>query len=213
MEKKEHSPVISLAVAMAGFAVLAVCGIACFSLDRALTIQRHDLSETRRQLLALDQACQTQRHELDETRQQLADATNKFAEAEKQNQTLSRQITEIQSRLRENKAVTETQAPPIHFSEAAPDVPAAESVEGKLRSEGKRWERTKGQPVAGDYGQDIMEGRLDQPKGRGGIGKVIFIGPNDQGSPCAQVDFGRGYVVGIMLSELSKVLLVGADLR
>lgn len=53
--------------------------------------------------------------------------------------------------------------------------------------------------------QDILEGRLQQPKGRGAIGTVVSVDMGNHGVPVATVDFGRGYTVGIYLSELSVV--------
>lgn len=82
---------------------------------------------------------------------------------------------------------------------------AADSVEGKLRAEGKHWVRTDGQIVPGVYVQDIFEGRLNQPTGRGAVGKVLVVGPNDEGAQCATVDFGRGYLAGVKFSELALV--------
>jgi len=45
---------------------------------------------------------------------------------------------------------------------------------------------------------------LDQPQGRGAIGKVTSVGTSN-GRQYAMVDFGRGYSVGIYFSELSAV--------
>jgi hypothetical protein len=86
------------------------------------------------------------------------------------------------------------------------EVAAANSVEGKLRTEGKHWTRTTGGFAVGAYVEDIYEGRMNQPHGRGAIGKILSLGsdPNN-GNPGATVDFGRGFVVGINLSELSLV--------
>ena len=84
-------------------------------------------------------------------------------------------------------------------------VAAADSVEGQLRSQGKHWVKTPGEITVGAYVQDRLEGRLDQPKGRGAIGKVISISTGEDGPKAATVDFGRGYSPGINLSELSLV--------
>ncbi len=93
-----------------------------------------------------------------------------------------------------------------------PSAPAKQvspdSVEGQLRSQGKRWARASGEITVGAYVQDILEGRLDQPEGRGAIGKVVSISTGDNGVAAATVDFGRGYSVGINLSELSLVSVV-----
>jgi hypothetical protein len=88
---------------------------------------------------------------------------------------------------------------------------AADSVEGQLRSQKKRWVQTTREVIAGAYVQDILEGRLGQPKGRGAIGKVLSVSTGDNGVEAATVDFGRGYSVGINLSELSLVEIVPED--
>jgi hypothetical protein len=88
---------------------------------------------------------------------------------------------------------------------------AADSVEGQLRSQGSRWVQTPGEINVGAYVQDILEGRLDQPKGRGAIGKIVSISTGNDDVPGAVVDFGRGYSVGINLSELRLVSVVSED--
>jgi hypothetical protein len=88
------------------------------------------------------------------------------------------------------------------------EVAAPDSVEGQLRSQGKRWVRTTGEITVGAYVQDAYEGRLGQPKGRGAIGKVLLISTGDNGVRAAMVDFGRGNSGGINLSELSLVKIV-----
>ncbi|HSY42545.1 MAG TPA: hypothetical protein VK811_01455 [Candidatus Acidoferrum sp.] len=82
---------------------------------------------------------------------------------------------------------------------------AADSVEGQLRTAGKGWIKATGEIKAGSYVQDILEGRLNQPLGRGAIGKVVYVAFGDGGQLDAMVDFGRGYRVGIHESELSLV--------
>lgn len=100
-----------------------------------------------------------------------------------------------------------SQLPQWHSSEpAAPD-----SVEEQLRSQGKHWVRIAGEITAGDYVQDIFEGRLGQPKGRGAIGKVVSLIVGNNGGPVAMVDFGRNYSVGINVTELSLVSVVRED--
>ena len=91
------------------------------------------------------------------------------------------------------------------------EVAAADSVEGQLRSQGKRWVQTTGEITVGAYVQDTLEGRLAQPKQRGAIGKVVSISTGNDGVPGAMVDFGRGYSVGINLSELTLVSVVRED--
>jgi hypothetical protein len=50
-----------------------------------------------------------------------------------------------------------------------------------------------------------LEGRLNQPEGRGAIAKVLSLNIETDGQPYAIVDFGRGYTVGIFLRELSLI--------
>jgi hypothetical protein len=87
--------------------------------------------------------------------------------------------------------------------------PAARgSLEFKLRSQGKHWVRTSGEIKVGNYVQDIYEPRMNQPFGRGAIGKVVEVLKGDHGQPVAEVDFGRDYVVPINFSELSPIRFV-----
>jgi hypothetical protein len=88
------------------------------------------------------------------------------------------------------------------------EVAAADSVEGQVRSQGKRWGQITGEITVGAYVQDILEGRRDQPKGRGAIGKVVSLSTGNNEVPAAMVDFGHGYSVGINLSELTLVSVV-----
>jgi hypothetical protein len=81
--------------------------------------------------------------------------------------------------------------------------PVDVSVEEQLRLAGKQWARIAGEITVGAYVEDILEGRLNQPEGRGSIGQVVSLLSDDNGQPAAMVDFGRGYVVGIYLAELS----------
>lgn len=97
-----------------------------------------------------------------------------------------------------------TDTPPWTSSQAA----AADSIEGQLRAQGKRWEKTAGDIKAGAYVQDTLEGRLNQPEGRGAIGKVVSVSTDNNGQQVATVDFGRKYSVPISFSELSLVNIV-----
>jgi hypothetical protein len=85
---------------------------------------------------------------------------------------------------------------------AAPD-----SMEGRLRAQGKSWILAPADIHPGDYVEDILRGRLDQPAGRGTIGKVVSVTGNELPT-AAVVDFGRGYAVGIFTTELSRIQFV-----
>jgi hypothetical protein len=213
MEKKGYTPVISLAVAVVSVLGLVACGIACFTLNRDLSLQRRELRENRTQLLTLDQALQDQRRALSETREQLAHATNQIAAAEQRSKSLNPQLTALQSKFHEGRPVTESAPATVQFPAEAPDVPAADSIESKLLSEGKSWERTPGQLVAGGYVLDTMEGRLNQPKGRGRIRIAVSVAANEAGRPVASVDFGHGYIVGISGGELAPVRILAPEVR
>ncbi len=213
MAKRESIPVVSLFVASISFLGLLGCGLACFSLDHALKLRRSELSETQSQLIALNQALEIQRHDLSEARQQLASATNQIAETQKTNQALAQHLTESQASPRSGKATGKAAPPPVQIPANVPDVPAPDSVEGKLKADGKIWERADGQPMPGGYVLDILNGRADQPKGRGRVGVVLSMVVNADGGSCALVDFGHGYIVGIATAELAPLRLVGPDLR
>jgi hypothetical protein len=77
-----------------------------------------------------------------------------------------------------------------------------------LRSQGKHWVRASGEIKVGIYVQDIYEPRMNQPVGRGAIGKVVEVLKGDHGQPVAKVDFGRDYVAPINFSELSPIRFV-----
>jgi hypothetical protein len=99
-------------------------------------------------------------------------------------------------------------APWIGPRPGQPDGAAApDSVEGRLRADGLKWEMAPGQVKAGGYVKDILQGRLDQPEGRGEIGKVTSV---DEfiGLEHAWVDFGRNCVEHIRTSELSPIRMV-----
>jgi len=85
---------------------------------------------------------------------------------------------------------------------AIADIPAADSIEGKLRSEGKGWECTRGELVVGAYVEDSLEESIGQPKGRGRVGIVLSLGTNTAGRAIAGVDYGHGYYLGAYTSEL-----------
>jgi hypothetical protein len=105
---------------------------------------------------------------------------------------------------KQNVPTDTTDTPPWTSSQAA----AADSVEGQLRAQGKRCEKTAGDITAGAYVQDALEGRLNQPVGRGAVGKVVSVSTDANGQKVATVDFGRSYSVPISFPELSLVKIV-----
>jgi hypothetical protein len=213
METKQHTSVMGLGVGIFSFLGFVACGMAWLNLSHMLESQRQVLSETRSELADLKKTLATQQHELSETRQQLADMNSEIVAAKNTNQTLAQLVTDLQSKFPGSKEVAKAPVPPVHVPAVAPDFPAADSVEGKLRIEGKIWERINGPPIAGGYVQDILQGRAGQPRGRGSLGMVLSMAANPEGRPVATVDFGHGYVVGIDASELAPVRLVGPDAR
>jgi hypothetical protein len=105
-----------------------------------------------------------------------------------------------------------------HFSGQAglltpADGAAPDSMEGQFWSGGQRWERTSGQIQVGIYVEDILPGRLNQPPGRGMIGKVVSMYVNENGRDCARVDFGRGYIMPADVAELSPVRILWSGWR
>ena len=118
------------------------------------------------------------------------------------------QLTEIRAALSGSGLAARFRHTPMPGQWTSAETAAADSVEGQLRSQGKHWVRTTGEITAGAYVEDTLEGRMDQPPGRGGIAKVLSVNPGEGDAIAAQVDFGRGYVVGVNLSELSLVRLV-----
>jgi hypothetical protein len=213
METKQHTSIMGLGVGILSFLGFVACGVTFFNLNHTLQSQVQVLSEMRSELADLKQVLASQQHELSETRQQLADATRQIVAAQSTNQWLAQHLTEISSKIHGNDEVAKAPVPPVHVPAVAPDVPAPDSIEGKLRTEGKIWERINGPPIAGGYVQDILQGRLNQPRGRGSLGLVLSMAANPEGRPVATVDFGHGCVVGIAASELAPVRLVGLDAR
>jgi RNA polymerase sigma factor (sigma-70 family) len=90
---------------------------------------------------------------------------------------------------------------------AVSDAAAPDSIEGLLRAQGQQWAPAPGTINAGDWVEDILDGRHNQPESRGAIGRVIFVSADETNPPAAMVDFGRGYTVGLALTELSRVSL------
>lgn len=87
------------------------------------------------------------------------------------------------------------------------EVAAPDSIEGQLRSQGKRWDLSACPIDVGTYVLDTLEGRLNQPVGRGAIGKVLSISIVCE-KRVATVDFGRGYCADIYFSELCSVGII-----
>jgi len=103
------------------------------------------------------------------------------------------------------KSATSNTTPQPNTGWTSSEVAAADSVQGQLQAQGKQWVRTTSEIAVGAYVQDLLEGRLDQPMGRGAIGKVVSISTGNNNVKVAVVDFGRDYSVAISLSELSLV--------
>jgi hypothetical protein len=88
-------------------------------------------------------------------------------------------------------------------------VPGKGTLEAKIRDKGWYWAPVAGEIERHCYVQDLLEGRLNQPEGRGAIAKVESLGIDpSNGKPYAVADFGRGYVVGIYLAELALVEII-----
>ena len=123
--------------------------------------------------------------------------------------TLYRQIAELRAELSEMKSGMGMVHPGamqpgvIRTGPMAPvavSPPAPDSEEGKLVTEGKRWELAPGQVEVGMYVKDILANRMNQQPGRGTIGKVLSISDG-----VAQVDMGHGIVQGLSLPEICPI--------
>ena len=79
------------------------------------------------------------------------------------------------------------------------------SLESRIRDKGLYWVTVDREIKRNAFVQDLLEGRLNQPEGRGAIGRVKSLGFAENGEPYAIVDFGRGYKIGIFLAELSSI--------
>jgi hypothetical protein len=214
MEKKECSSLFSVVVTTVSFLSLIACAVACFAVFQVKGA-RQEAVEARGQLSALNQALKTEHSDLSKIQDQLEATASKLAEIRGQNEALSQQLASLPSKQQISQPMAQMNFPPVQFQFQAPmaDVPAADSVEGKLRADGKNWERTRDEIVPGGYVEDVLAGRMNQPQGRGHIGKILSLGLNETGRPCATVDFGRGFSTGIMLSELAPVRIVAPDVR
>ena len=69
------------------------------------------------------------------------------------------------------KSATSNTTPQANAGWTSSEVAAADSVQGQLQSQGKQWVRSTGEITVGAYVQDLLEGRLDQPKGRAPLGR------------------------------------------
>jgi hypothetical protein len=84
---------------------------------------------------------------------------------------------------------------------------AFDSIEWQLNSEGKKWENATGPVRVGNYVQDKVSNRTNQPAGRGTIGKVISL-DEFNGAEHAWVDFGRGWTTHIPTAELMPLRII-----
>jgi hypothetical protein len=83
------------------------------------------------------------------------------------------------------------------------------SIEYSLTSSNYTWFQVPGTITNGTYVIDLLTNRLNQPAGRGALGIVSSTAWDaDYNQMAAMVDFGRGYSVGIVFSELSAVDIV-----
>ena len=149
------------------------------------------------------------RGEVTRLRGQIAEATNESAKLGAQNLEITSEISQLLAQ--RGQIRTTPTAQPVQFqahTSAAIFPAAADSIEGQLDSQDKRWEPTQGQIQVGSYVQDILQGRLDQPEGRGRIGKVISTDLDANGRDLAIVDFGRGLSEPIFFSELAPIQFV-----
>ena len=99
--------------------------------------------------------------------------------------------------------------PSTTLAQIEPGLPG--SVEYQLLSNNQTWVRTVDPITVGSYVEDLLTDRLDQPDGRGSIGIVTdtaFDSDPGYNEMAATVDFGRGYSVGIVFSELSAIQIV-----
>jgi hypothetical protein len=213
MEKKELNPAVFLA-ALVSLVGIGVCVVKLSKLEQLLNIQRGDMGSALTQVSVLSQAVKEQADNQKKMMQQLESATNKLAAVQEQNEALNQKLAAWSEQAqKQTVAQMNFQPGPLQFQGPEADVAAPDSVEGKLRGDGKNWEHAPGDIVPGSYVEDTLRGRLNQPKGRGHIGKVLSLSQNESGRPCATVDFGRGLIDGIMLSELAPVRFVNPDTR
>jgi uncharacterized membrane-anchored protein YhcB (DUF1043 family) len=203
--------VIAVACLVAGVVIGVIVGW-------SLASQRHNGSDTMAQLNALNnQLIKFQQEHLEKLQGQMESASKMQTEAlEKQMAALQSSLTNPQPAPQMTTRSYQFQVHPgqtVEFHPGQAEAAAADSVEGKLCAEGKTWERAQGEPAVGDYVQDTLTGRADQPAGRGHIGKVLSVAVDDRGASSATVDFGRGCVEGIMFSELAPIHFTVPEMR
>lgn len=204
MEKRECNIITALAVVIVILMGALVCGAAYFALYRPLKDQQAQLTAIQVKLVEMD----TVHAQLTEIQAALRESGAGLADiktALRENET---ELTNIKAELGKIGAMAGFRPGPMRRTWTSSEAAAADSVEGQLRSQGKHWVRAPGEITVGAYVQDILEGRLNQPQGRGAVGKVVSIALGEGSATAAQVDFGRGYVVGINLPELSPIRFV-----
>jgi len=83
------------------------------------------------------------------------------------------------------------------------------SIEYGLLTNNYTWFQTSDSITVGIYVEDLLTDRLNQPAGRGEIGRVTATGWDaDYNEMAAVVDFGRDYSAGIVFPELTAVQVV-----
>jgi hypothetical protein len=221
MEKREFNIIAALAVVIVILLGVLVCGAGYFALYQPLKDQQAQLTAIQArlgeietvhaQLTEIQAALRENGAGLAEIKTALRESGTELIALKTALRENGTELTEIKAELGRMGAVAGFRPGAMRGRWTSGEVAAADSVEGQLRSQGKHWVRTTGEITVGAYVQDILEGRTGQPQGRGAIGKVVSIAPGEGNATAAQVDFGRGYVVGINLPELSLIQFVPFD--
>jgi hypothetical protein len=218
MEKREGNVSAALLAVIAILLAAVICGASYLGLYRPLLKQQVQLAAMQAELGKLEAvraqvsdaqaALRDSRTELDQLKASADMTLTDLAQLGSALRENSSKLAEIKSELGRVEAAARGRSGGMRGTWTADQAAAADSVEGQLRSQGKHWVRTTGEFAVGSYVEDMLGGRLNQPLGRGAIGKVAALTENESGAPCAQVDFGRGHVAGIMLKELSLIQFV-----
>ena len=221
MEKRECNIITALAVVIVILLGVLICGAAYFALYRPLKDQQAQLTAIQAklgevgtvhaQLTEMQAALRESGTGLTDIKTALRESGTELTELKTALRENGTELTDIKAELGKIRAVAGFRPGPMRGTWTSSEAAAADSVEGQLRSQGKHWFRTTGEITVGAYVQDILEGRLGQPRGRGAIGKVVSIAPGEGNETAAQVDFGRGYIAGIILPELSLIKFVPYD--